>query len=120
MEPECGNLHVKQTQIITEPSTLIIQLKRYHYDIGEGIAIKRKDNIDIEKTIKMISGHSYRISSIINHFGDTPEEGHYNILIYDHRNDSYILVDDQYTKSNVEITHEMKSLSYILVYTKDN
>ena len=124
IEKKCSdcvnNSHVKQTHIITEPSTLIITLKRYHYDIVEGISRKQKDNIDIEKTIEMISGTSYTISTIINHYGDTPEEGHYNILIYDTVNDSYILVDDQYIKSNVEITHEMKTLSYILVYTKDN
>ena len=41
-----------------------------------------------------------------------------NILIYDTVNDSYILVDDQYIRKDVEITHEMKTLSYILVYTK--
>ena len=68
----------------------------------------------------MITGSSYRISSIINHFGETPEEGHYNILIYDTWNDSFILVDDQYVKNNVKITHDFETSSYIFVYTKDD
>ena len=115
-----NNSHVKQTHIIAEPSTLIIQLKRFHCDSRSGTSMKRKDSIEIEKTIKMVTGSSYRILSIINHFGDTPEEGHYNVLIYDAFSDSYILVDDQYVKKDVKITQDLKTSSYIIIFEKDN
>ena len=111
---------VKQTEIIADPSTLIIQLKRYSYDERNRIAMKKKDSIDITKVIKLKSGTSYKISSIINHYGDVPEEGHYNILIFDHRNDSFVLLDDQYVKQNVKITSDFKTSSYIVAYTKEN
>ena len=56
------------------------------------LVMKRNDSIEITKAIKMKSGTKYTISSIINHFGDVPEEGHYNILIFDNRNDSFVLL----------------------------
>ena len=72
------------------------------------------------KSIKMANGSSYTVSTIVNHFGDCPQEGHYNILIFDALNEKFILVDDQYVNQNVKITSEFKSSSYIFVYTKDN
>ena len=68
----------------------------------------------------MITGSSYTISSVINHFGDTPQDGHYNILINDVLKDKFLLVDDQYVNENVKVTSDFKSASYIFVYTKDN
>ena len=119
--PDCNMKElVKQTEIIADPSTLIIQLKRYSYDVSNRIALKRNDSVEITKAIKMKSGTTYKISSIINHFGDNPEEGHYNILIFDYRNDSFVLLDDQYVKQNVQITSDFKTSSYIVAYTKEN
>ena len=111
---------VKQTEIITEPSTIIIQLKRYSYDEGKRMAVKKNDSIEITRSLNMASGTSYTISSIINHFGDNPKEGHYNVLIYDCRKDLFVLLDDQYVNQNVKITTDFKSSSYVFVYTKDN
>ena len=84
------------------------------------MAIKRNENIEITKAIKMVTGTTYTISSIINHFGDNPEDGHYNILIYNSRNGSFVLLDDQYINQNVKITSDFQSSSYVFVYTKDN
>ena len=44
---ECNiDVQVKQTEIIAEPSTLIIQLKRYNYEKEKSMAIKRRENIE--------------------------------------------------------------------------
>ena len=75
--------------------------------------------IKMIKSIKMATGCSYTISSIVNHFGDVPQEGHYNVLIFDTLNEKFILVDDQYVNENVKITGDFESSSYIFVYTRD-
>ena len=101
-----------------EPSTLIIQLKRYEYDSEKENAIKRKDKIEHMKRIRMANRY-YTLSSILNHFGDTPEEGHYNIVIYDKSDNSFALVDDSYVNSKVKMTTDLKSSSYIFVFEKN-
>ena len=112
--------HVKKMTLITDPSTLIIQLKRYKYDNVEDRARKRQDKIDSSKMLKLPSGSIYTISSIINHVGDSPDEGHYNIFIYDPHRDSFVLLDDLHIEYDVKITADMNCLSYILIYTKNN
>ena len=101
-----------------EPSTLIIQLKRYEYDSEKENAIKRKDKIEHMKRIRMANRY-YTLSSILNHFGDTPEEGHHNLVIYNESSDSFDLVDDTYARSEVQITSDMKTYSYIFVFEKN-
>ena len=68
----------------------------------------------------MATGTSYTISSVINHFGDTPQDGHYNILINDVLSQKFLLVDDQSVNENVRDTSDLKSASYIAVYIKDD
>ena len=84
------------------------------------VAIKRKDNIAITKDIRLGNGGFYTVSSILNHFGDSPEEGHYNILIHDEPNDSFVLADDLYVKPYAKISTDFKCASYIFVYTKND
>ena len=118
---ECQNPHlIKKTKIINEPTTLLIQLKRYSYEREETIQRKRQDNIPISKEIRLAQGSSFTVSSILNHFGDSPEEGHYNILIYDEAKDSFVLADDLHVNQNVKISSDFQCASYIFVYTKND
>ena len=117
--PDCHRQTLmKSMNIITKPSTLIIQLKRYDFDSREQRPIKRTDKIEFSKQIR-VANTSYTISSILNHFGDSPEDGHYNIVIYDESNGSFLLVDDLYVNSEVKMTTDLKSASYIFVFNKD-
>ena len=109
----------KKIDIIIDPSTLIIQLKRYDYDAEKGKATKKQDEIECSKIIKLASGSTYTISSIINHIGEKPEKGHYNTIIFDQSNDSFVLLDDLNVTFDVQITSDMNRISYIVVYTKD-
>ena len=105
--------------IIIEPSTLILQLKRYRYESKNKNVRKRHDEIDLSKKIEMPSGTIYTLSSSVNHIGSTPEEGHYNLLVFDEKNESFVLLDDQNVLFDVQITKEIRSSSYVLFYTKD-
>ena len=111
--------HVKKMTLLTDPSTLIIQLKRYRYEYLKDRATKRQDEIESSKTLTLPSGSIYTISSVINHVGDSPDEGHYNIFIYDPHRDSFVLLDDLDIEYDVQITADMNCLSYILIYTKN-
>ena len=83
------------------------------------ISEKRNDIVNISKIIRLAEGSSYTIVSVLNHFGNSPDEGHYNILVYDESKDSFTLLDDQYFKLNVKITPNFETSSYIFVFTKN-
>ena len=122
LESECGKCQnqvlVKKFEILAEPSTLIIQLKRYKYE--ERRTIKKLDEIECSKKISLPSGSTYTISTIVNHIGERPEDGHYNVLIYDNINESFVLLDDLSVFYDVKVTSDLRSLSYIVFYTKDD
>ena len=81
---------------------------------------KMHDNIHNSQTIKLPSGSSYNLSSIVNHIGINPNEGHYNLLIQDKKTDSVVLVDDLNISTCQSVSSEMNSLSYILFYTRND
>ena len=110
---------VKTIEIVTEPSTLIIQLKRYKFNVNERKVIKRHDKIKCHKSLTMPSGSTYKLSSIVNHIGNSPNEGHYNLLIYDHKNDCYILLDDLNVTLDAENNCDISRSCYIVIFTKD-
>ena len=109
---------VKKINFVIEPSTLILQLKRYEYDIDAGKSIKIHSDIKCPETLIMPNGSTYSLSSIINHIGDSPSEGHYNEMIFDPPNDSYVLVDD--LDIAYDVKNETSKLCYIVFYTKDS
>ena len=104
---------------ITEPSTLIIQLKRYTYNVNVRKIIKRQDEITCPKSLVMPSGSSFTLSSIVNHIGISPTKGHYNVLLYDQIRDCFVLLDDLNISFAVNIDSEISKLCYIVVYTKN-
>ena len=110
---------MKKMNIIIEPSTLIIQLKRYGYDTEKGTATMIQDEIECSKVLKLASGSTYTLSSVINHIGETPAQGHYNTLIFNQSNDSFVLLDDLDVTYDVQLTSDIRCICYIAVYTKD-
>ena len=101
-------------------STLIVQLKRYTYDANGRTYDKIQENINCPKSLTMPSGSTFTLSSIVNHIGSQPSEGHYNILIYDKIGDCYVLLDDSEITVDVEMNSEINGLCYIVIYTKDD
>ena len=86
----CG----KTSKIFLEPSTLILQLKRYEYSRNEQKSTKINKKMMCPKTLNLPSGSTYSLCSVVNHIGETPAEGHYNVLIQNKREDSFVLLDD--------------------------
>ena len=117
---KCGSgSAMKKMDIVKEPSTLILQLKRYEYDITQQEVIKRQDEIVCPRSIEMPSGNIYRLSSIVNHIGNMPTEGHYNTLVFDNINHASILLDDQNIYFDQTLNPDINRLCYIVTYTKD-
>ena len=110
---------VKKIDIIIEPSTLIIQLKRYRYEAKEEKVRKRHEEIKLSKKITMSTGSTYTLSSVVNHIGNCPDAGHYNLIIFDEQTDSFVLLDDLNVSYCVEMLPKMDSLSYVIFYSKD-
>ena len=116
---KCENTQaVKNIEIVTEPSTLIIQLKRYKYNVDERKVIKKHDEIKCQKSLTMPSGSTFTLSSIVNHIGSSPNRGHYNVIIYDHINDSFVLLDDLNATYDVENNSKISELCYIVTFKR--
>ena len=86
--------------------------------IGKKI-IKRQDEIECPKSITMPSGRTFTLSSIVNHIGPSPTDGLYNVLLHDHMNDCFVLLDDLNISYAMNINSDIRKLCYIVVYTKD-
>ena len=110
----------KKIQLVTEPSTLIMQLKRYKFDINLQRSAKIQDGIECPKVLQMLSGNCYTLSSIVCHIGNEPTEGHYQIILYDKMNDCFVLLDDSNVHICTGITNEINELCYIVTYVKED
>ena len=47
----------------------------------------------------------------------SPTEGHYNLIVYDKLEDSFVLLDDQRITAEVQLTDEFHEMCYIAIYT---
>ena len=66
------------------------------------------------------SGSVFTISAVINHIGETPKEGHYNIMLYDKINELYFSLDDRNIASHSSRTQiELIILLCIIKLNKD-
>ena len=117
--PNCNStVCQKTTHIIIEPLTLILQLNRYEYDREEEKVKKKSDVIACSETVTLPGGSNYSLSSVVNHIGSTPEEGHYNILLNNPSVDEYVLLDDTHIKYLRALDIDMKKLQYLITYVK--
>ena len=118
---KCANtVAKKKIQLVTEPSTLILQLKRYKFDANVQRSFKIQDGVECPKELQITSGQCYTLSSIVCHIGNEPTEGHYQMLLYDKINDCFVLLDDSNIYIGTGITNEINELCYIVTYVKEN
>ncbi len=87
--------------------------------MNERKIIKRHDNVKCHKSLTMPSGSTYTLSSIVNHIGNSPNEGHYNVLIYDLKHDSFVLLDDLNATYDAENNSKISELCYIVTFEKN-
>ena len=59
----------------------------------------------------------YQLNSVINHIGNSPNSGHYNIIFQDKLNKNFILVDDIDINYSSNVT-ETTEISYVVTYDK--
>ena len=123
IEKKCSqcpsNLARKQINTVLEPNILIFQMERYEYDAINQVANKKHNMLDCPPTLKMQNGSRYTLCAIVNHIGSSPNEGHYNLVLYNSQGDKYILLDD--TKINIDfaIDDDMKKTHYLIMYHKN-
>jgi uncharacterized UBP type Zn finger protein len=114
-----SNVANKESCIVIEPQTLIIQLNRYEYDKEQESTKKKHSRIISSKTLKLPGGSTYSLCSFINHWGSTPQQGHYNLVLYNETGDSYVLLDDEEIKLNYEPNVSTMRTQYLLTYVKN-
>ena len=118
---KCANtVAKKKIQLVTEPSTLILQLKRYKFDANVQRSFKIQDEIECPKVLQMSSGNCYVLSSIICHIGNQPTEGHYQMIVYDKIYDCFVLLDDSNIYIGTGITDGINEICYIVTYVNED
>ena len=115
----CKNkLTMKENSLMLEPATLILQLKRYSFNLETNESNKIHDRIICPKIFRLKKGSLYRLSSIINHIGENPQQGHYNVILFDQTNNVLSLVDDIEVSHDIQMTPDLQELPYIVTYVK--
>ena len=94
-------------------------MKRFEYDIIKQATNKKHNMLFCPPTLKMQNGSSYTLRAIVNHFGSSPNEGHYNLVLYNSQGDNYILCDDQNIDIDFVIDADMKKTHYLILYYKN-
>ena len=118
--PSCSSKFCeKSVNIVLEPSTMIIQLKRYEYDRDEDAICKKHNKIIFPIKLKLPKGSSYSLCSAISHIGSSPSEGHYNVLMYNSCEDTFVMLDDTSIEFSDKIPEDIEKLVYIITYIKE-
>ena len=108
----------KQIELILSPNTLIVQLKRYEFDLVQQKILKKHAKVICPTVITLPEGSTYSLSSVLNHIGSSPGKGHYTLTLYDKQTNSLNLLDDAFIYEDMEVSADMWKLSYIVCYTK--
>ena len=115
----CGcQTGTKSTKFISDPSTLILLLKRYEFHEETKEYAKKHDPVVCPQELTLPSGSVFSISAVINHMGETPKEGHYNVMLYDIVNELYFSLDDMNITTHSSIPKNTNRTHYIAVYLK--
>lgn len=97
------------------PDILIISLNRFYYENGRP---QRNDKrIELDEHIHFESSgnmYKYKLVSVINHHGLTPNKGHYTADVLKN-NKWYKIDDDMYSETNIENPSKQ---AYVLFYLK--
>ena len=118
--PKCKKSQAKkETKIIKEPETLILQLMRYKFNDSKQQSSKRHNEVICSPSLMLASGSTYTLSSVINHIGEDTQSGHYNIVIFDTDQQMFVLLDDSVIVHGIEFNQEMNESSYIFTFIKD-
>ena len=101
------------------PSNLIFQIKRYEYDVINQVTKKKHNPLFCPPTLKIQNGSSYTLQAIVNHIGSSPNQGHYNLVLYNKQGDNYILLDDSSINIDFVIDDDIKMTHYLILYYKN-
>ena len=94
-------------------------MKRYEYDNKNRVTNKKHNELFCPSTLRMPSGSSYILRAIVNHIGSSPNQGHYNLVLYNSHGENYILLDDENININFVIDDNIKRTHYLIMYYKN-
>ena len=82
--PSCKSTNsLKSLEITLPPSTLIIQLLRFSFDVSKNKTRKLHMPLNCPTTVSLKNCGMYQFNLVINHIGESSSSGHYNILLLD-------------------------------------
>ena len=87
--------------------------------MGPSVAILKKHaKVICPTVITLPGGSTYSLSSVLNHIGSSPGEGHYTLTLYDKQSNSFHLLDDSFISEDMNLNADMWKFSYIVCYAK--
>ena len=80
---------------------------------------KKHNRLFCPPILKIQNGSNYTLQAIVNHIGSSPNEGHYNLVLYNSQKNNYILLDDTNINIDFVINDEMRITHYLIMYYKN-
>ncbi|OHT08746.1 hypothetical protein TRFO_22658 [Tritrichomonas foetus] len=128
----------KHSKLKSLPKVLILQLKRFEYDMRTYTRFKINKNVEFPLDLTL-ANHHYSLCGIVSHIGN-PELGHYisyikntdNTEINNNTEDAnkemntstinckWIYFNDTYVTKLTELPNDINSTAYILFYIQDD
>ncbi|TPX37505.1 chitin synthase [Synchytrium microbalum] len=127
----CGGCKAKgetyrQTYIYKQPDMLVIQLKRFHYVVKNGMHIKIFKKVNVPENLCLTDllhekikkqNADYELSSVIVHQGSSVNYGHYYSYVKGLKNNAWFEMDDT-NVSRSSWQEICNDTPYVLFYTK--
>ena len=84
----------------------------------QDITTKKHSNLFSSKSLSLPKGTNYSLCSYVNHWGSTPQEGYYNLVLCNEPEDTFVLLDDEEIKLNFELDMSRMAAHYLLTYVE--
>ena len=89
---------------------------RYKYDDKQQKVIKIQQEVISPSRLILQKGTEYSLHSVINHWGENAQSGHYNLSLFDSETNKCILPDDSTISYIYDSQEEMNFFSYVCIY----
>ena len=106
-----GLARVNKT-VVTWPRVLIVHIKRF---AAVGGRMRKADRDIFFEEMLEVSGATYSLQSLVQHVGDSFDQGHYNACVRDCR-DQWLLLDDSKLPQAVLFDDVRLLQPYLLVF----
>ena len=111
----CSCLVSHQVSTVSPSHVLLIQIKRFVYDVRTGTTSKLFGVVRISRTLEF-AGVPYELRLVVLHIGEALDEGHYICDVVDSTGERISINDS--TTGPIPVARSAKVTPYVLMYVR--